>query len=114
MRRRSDTTPISFNRIPAEAIESFAGVGHYFDLAHLEQGECVIDLGSGSGTDLFCAAAHIGPAGRAIGIDMTPAQLAKSRRLADEHGFGEMRSSRAASKPCRWRTGSPTAWSPTA
>lgn len=79
--------PDLLDRIPAEAIESFAGVGHYFDLARLEQGECVIDLGSGSGTDLFCAAAHIGPAGRAIGIDMTPAQLAKARRLRDEHSL---------------------------
>ena len=75
------------DRIPAEAIESFAGVGHYFDLAGLEEGECVVDLGSGSGTDLFCAAVQVGPAGRAIGIDMTPAQLAKARRLRDDHGF---------------------------
>lgn len=82
--------PGLLDRIPDEATASFAGVGHYFDLAGLEEGECVVDLGSGSGTDLFCAAVQIGPTGRAVGIDMTPAQLAKSRRLADEHGFDQV------------------------
>ena len=82
--------PDLLDRVPAEAAASFAGVGHYFDLAGLREGECVVDLGSGSGTDLFCAALQIGPAGRAIGIDMTPAQLAKARRLADQHGFDQV------------------------
>lgn len=78
------------DRIPAEAIESFAGVGHYLDLAALAEGETVVDLGSGSGTDLFCAAARVGPAGRAIGIDMTAAQLAKAGRLRDANGLGNV------------------------
>ena len=82
--------PALLDRIPAEAVESFAGVGHYLDLAGLREGECVIDLGSGSGTDLFCAAVLVGPSGRAIGIDMTPAQLEKSRRLRDAHGFSQV------------------------
>jgi ubiquinone/menaquinone biosynthesis C-methylase UbiE len=79
--------PALLDRIPAEAVESFAGVGHYFDLAALRDGEVVVDLGSGSGTDLFCAAVQVGPAGRAIGIDMTPAQLAKAGRLRDAAGL---------------------------
>ena len=82
--------PGLLDRIPAEAVESFAGVGHYLDLAGLAEGECVVDLGSGSGTDLFCAAVLVGPAGRAIGIDMTPAQLAKAGRLRDAHGFSQV------------------------
>jgi hypothetical protein len=36
------------DRIPGGAIESFAGVGYFFDLADLKEGEKVIDLGSGS------------------------------------------------------------------
>ena len=79
--------PALLDRIPAEAVESFAGVGHYFDLAALKEGEVVVDLGSGSGTDLFCAALQVGPSGRAIGIDMTPAQLAKAERLRDAGGL---------------------------
>jgi ubiquinone/menaquinone biosynthesis C-methylase UbiE len=82
--------PALLDRIPAEAVESFAGVGHYLDLAALREGECVVDLGSGSGTDLFCAAVLVGPGGRAIGVDMTPAQLDKARRLRDAHGLSQV------------------------
>jgi arsenite methyltransferase len=48
--------PSDLDRIPAEAIESFAGVGHYFHLADPKAGETVVDLGSGSGMDTFIAA----------------------------------------------------------
>lgn len=72
--------------IPAGALESFAGVGYFLDLAAVGAGETVLDLGSGSGTDTFLAAAQAGPSGRVIGVDMTPAQLAKARRLATAAG----------------------------
>ena len=49
------------DEIPPEAIESFAGVGYYFDLADLHPGETVVDLGSGSGMDSFLAAGKVGP-----------------------------------------------------
>lgn len=93
--------PALLDRIPAEAVESFAGVGHYFDLVGLQEGESVVDLGSGSGTDLFCAAVQVGPTGRAIGVDMTPAQLAKARRLRDSGGLDhvELVESRIESVP---------------
>ena len=67
-------------RIPAEAIDSFAGVGHYFHLA-VQTGETVIDLGSGSGMDSFIAALRVGAQGKVFGIDMTDEQLAKAERL---------------------------------
>lgn len=76
--------------VPAEAAASFAGVGYHLDYAELAPGETVVDLGSGSGNDLFAAAVQVGPGGRAIGIDMTDAQLAKSGRLRDEHGFANV------------------------
>src|SRR2546423_9264959 len=50
--------------VPPEALASFAGVGHHLDLAELEPGDEVLDLGSGSGTDIFCAAALVGEAAR--------------------------------------------------
>jgi arsenite methyltransferase len=75
------------DRIPAGAIESFAGVGYFQDLAAIEVGEAVLDLGSGSGTDTFVAALRTGAEGRVVGVDMTDEQLAKARRLADEAGF---------------------------
>ena len=67
--------------IPPEAIDSFAGVGYYFDLAALRPGESVVDLGSGSGTDAFIAALKVGSTGRVTGIDMTDEQLEKANRL---------------------------------
>jgi ubiquinone/menaquinone biosynthesis C-methylase UbiE len=73
--------------IPAESIDSFAGVGYYFDLARIQPGETIVDLGSGSGMDSFIASRAAGESGRVIGIDMTAAQIAKSRRLAAERGF---------------------------
>jgi arsenite methyltransferase len=78
------------DRIPAAAIESFAGVGYFLDLAAIEPGEAVLDLGSGSGTDSFLAALACASNGRVIGVDMTEEQLAKSRRLAVEAGFGNV------------------------
>jgi arsenite methyltransferase len=73
--------------VPPDALASFAGVGHMLDLAAIEPGETVLDLGSGSGTDAFVAAQLTGPRGRVIGVDMTDAQLAKARRLRDGLGL---------------------------
>lgn len=73
--------------IPPEAIDSFAGVGYFLDLAAISPGEVVLDLGSGSGTDSFLAAVATGPAGAVVGVDMTPAQLAKATRLAATAGL---------------------------
>jgi SAM-dependent methyltransferase len=75
------------DRIPAAAIDSFAGVGYFLDLAALEPGETVLDLGSGSGMDSFLAANQVGTDGQVVGVDMTEAQLGKARRLAGEAGF---------------------------
>src|SRR5919199_2113141 len=78
------------DRIPAGAIESFAGVGYFFDLAELRDGEDVIDLGSGPGMDVFFAATQVGVTGRVVGVDFTAEQLAKARRLASEGGFNQV------------------------
>lgn len=89
------------DQVPAGAIESFAGVGFFFDLAGLREGEQVIDLGSGSGMDALFAAQLVGPAGRVVGIDFTAEQLGKARRLAGEAGFAqvEFRDGRIESLP---------------
>jgi arsenite methyltransferase len=79
--------PAELDRIPAAAIDSFAGVGYFLDLAGIAPGETVLDLGSGSGTDSFLAALATAADGYVIGVDMTTAQLAKSRDLAAHHGF---------------------------
>ena len=76
--------------IPAAALASFAGVGHHLDLAGLQPGEEVLDLGSGSGTDVFCSAALVGESGRVVGVDITDEQLRKARRLRDEAGLSQV------------------------
>jgi arsenite methyltransferase len=73
--------------IPAEALASFAGVGYHLDLAALAPGERVLDLGSGSGTDVFCAARQVGSSGSVVGVDFTDEQIAKATRLRDRDGF---------------------------
>lgn len=76
--------------IPAEALASFAGVGHHLDLAALQPGEVVLDLGSGSGTDLFGASVRVGESGRVVGVDITHEQLDKATRLRDRDGFSKV------------------------
>jgi arsenite methyltransferase len=76
--------------IPPEALASFAGVGHHLDLADLRPGDEVLDLGSGSGTDVFCAAALVGGSGRVVGVDITDAQLDKAARLRDREGLSQV------------------------
>jgi arsenite methyltransferase len=78
------------DRVPDGACESFAGVGYFFDLAELAEGERVIDLGSGSGMDVFFAAEQVGPSGAVAGVDFTAEQLAKARRIANESGYSQV------------------------
>jgi SAM-dependent methyltransferase len=66
------------DRLPAAAVESFAGVGYPFAADVISRGDTVLDIGSGSGTDLLLAALAVGPGGRAIGLDMTEAMREKA------------------------------------
>lgn len=79
--------PWDLEYVPDAAIESFAGVGYHFDLARLEAREAVLDLGSGSGMDLFVAALHVTETGTVTGVDMADAQVEKARELAADNGF---------------------------
>jgi ubiquinone/menaquinone biosynthesis C-methylase UbiE len=73
--------PADLDRIPAEAIDSFAGVGYYFHLLDDLEGARILDLGSGSGMDTFLASLFTGPTGSVVGLDMTAAQRAKAEAL---------------------------------
>jgi len=90
MAERLGYAAADLDRIPREAIESFAGVGYFFHLAALQPGERVVDLGSGSGMDTFVAALKVGAGGQVIGVDMTEAQLEKAARLAQAGGFAQV------------------------
>jgi SAM-dependent methyltransferase len=73
--------------MPDAAVESFAGVANPFSLRPLEQGESVVDAGSGAGFDSFIAAHQIGLRGRVVGVDMLPEMLEKSRKTAELMGL---------------------------
>jgi arsenite methyltransferase len=62
-------------------------VANPFSLRPLEQGESVIDAGSGAGFDSFIAAHQLGPRGRVVGVDMLPEMLEKSRKTAELMGL---------------------------
>lgn len=64
--------------LPADAINLSLGCGDPVTIAGLNAGETVLDLGSGAGIDCFLAARQVGASGRVIGVDMTPAMLAKA------------------------------------
>jgi methylase of polypeptide subunit release factors len=92
--RRLGYDPAVFEPMPDPAVESFAGVANPFSLRSLEQGETVVDAGSGGGFDCFVAARQVGPQGKVIGVDMLPEMLEKSRKTAEMMGvtnveFGE-------------------------
>jgi arsenite methyltransferase len=81
--------PEELATIPAESTASFAGVGNPHRIGRIEQGETVLDIGCGAGLDLLLAAHRAGPAGRAIGVDMTPSMLELARRAALKAGVWE-------------------------
>ncbi len=58
------------------------GCGNPLAFAELRPGDVVVDLGSGAGFDAFIASPRVGPAGRVIGVDMTPEMIERSRALA--------------------------------
>jgi arsenite methyltransferase len=78
------------SRVPEASAASFAGVANPFALGELEPGETVLDLGCGAGTDLLVAAQKVGPAGRAIGVDMTAAMLDRARESAAQMGLANV------------------------
>ena len=72
--------------IPAEANMGLS-CGNPTATAHIRPCEVVVDLGSGGGLDVFLASKMVGPQGRAIGIDMTPAMIDRARANAQAGGY---------------------------
>ncbi|WP_455208490.1 methyltransferase domain-containing protein [Kaarinaea lacus] len=72
--------------IPSTAVESFAGVGYPFAVDAIQQGDVVLDIGSGSGTDVFIASQLAGTRGKIYALDMTEAMRNKLERNAKVQG----------------------------
>ena len=70
--------------LPGGAVSLALGVGHPVRHARPRPGEVVLDVGCGAGIDTLLAARAVGPSGRVIGLDMTPAMIERTRRHAAE------------------------------
>jgi SAM-dependent methyltransferase len=77
---------MDLNSVP-EGANLGLGCGNPVALASLKEGDAVLDLGSGAGFDAFLAAAKVGPAGKVIGVDMTPEMVDKAKANAVKGGF---------------------------
>jgi SAM-dependent methyltransferase len=75
-------------RVPVRSSMRFAGVGNPLAIGPIAEGETVLDHACGAGMDLMIAARRVGPCGRAIGVDMTPAMRECAQASADEAGLG--------------------------
>lgn len=66
-------------KIPEAALESFAGVGYPHAAKAIRVGDTVLDVGSGSGTDVLFSSLRTGPKGKVLGLDITDAMIEKAR-----------------------------------
>ncbi len=78
------------SQLPPEVAALALGCGNPTAFASLKPGETVLDIGSGGGIDAFFAASRVGPAGRVIGVDMTPAMLERARGSAARAGLSNV------------------------
>ncbi len=82
------------------------GCGNPTALIDLQEGQTVLDLGSGGGIDVLLRARRVGPTGLAFGLDMTDEMLALAQankdRRARNVAFLKGGSRRSRCPPTRW------------
>lgn len=66
------------------------GCGNPLALSKIKKDDIVLDLGSGAGFDCFLAANKVGPTGKVIGVDMTPAMIKKAQLNAQKYGYSNV------------------------
>jgi len=76
--------------LPQEAVLASLGCGNPSALAKLNQGEVVLDLGSGGGIDVLLSAKRVGPSGKAYGLDMTDEMLELARENQRKAGLNNV------------------------
>jgi SAM-dependent methyltransferase len=74
--------PDELDKLPDSAVQSAFGCGNPLAFAEVKPGDVVLDIGSGAGIDCLIAAEKVGPTGRVIGLDMTPAMIERARENA--------------------------------
>jgi arsenite methyltransferase len=78
--------PAERGALPAQAITASLGCGNPVAVAELQDGDSVLDLGSGGGIDVLLSARRVGPTGKAFGLDMTEEMLTLARANAAQAG----------------------------
>jgi SAM-dependent methyltransferase len=77
------------NAVP-EGANLGLGCGNPLAIASLNNGETVMDLGSGAGFDVFLAAQKVGKNGKVIGVDMTPEMIEKAKENAKKGKYNNV------------------------
>ena len=72
--------------LPKEAVMASLGCGDPLLFAQIEEGEIVLDLGSGGGIDVLMAAKYVGDEGKVYGLDMTDEMLALANSNKEKMG----------------------------
>lgn len=75
--------------VPEEA-NTGLGCGNPIDIADMQPGETILDLGSGKGMDAFISARRVGETGHVIGVDMTREMVDKAREIAVKRKFNQV------------------------
>jgi SAM-dependent methyltransferase len=78
---------ISERDLPDEALSVVASCGSPLANVQIQEGETVLDLGSGGGIDVFRASKLVGENGRVIGLDATPEMIFRARETARKYGY---------------------------
>lgn len=78
------------SELPTGISDASLGCGDPITIAALQPGQTVLDLGSGAGMDCFLAARRVGPEGRVIGVDMTPAMLQRAQQNRETLGLANV------------------------
>lgn len=78
--------PEWLDQAPQGSVSSFAGVGNPHERAELQEGETVLDLGSGAGLDAIIASWAVGSSGKVIGVDINPAMCDRAQAHAAAEG----------------------------
>ncbi len=82
----------NYNQVKGYSADADLGLGCGIptEYANINEGDTVVDLGSGAGNDCFVARAIVGEYGKVIGLDMTEAMIAKARENAKKLNYSNV------------------------
>ncbi|HSH42645.1 MAG TPA: methyltransferase domain-containing protein, partial [Arenicellales bacterium] len=78
--------PDQLEALPGNVLESFVGVGYPFLGEAIRPGDTTLDIGAGAGGDSLIAGRLVGPSGRVVALDLTPAMTRKLGETVQQSG----------------------------